>query len=465
MWYLPRESHRDVSGLPKDTNLTDSDKPTPLQSRASGPLTGKVRVPGDKSISHRALILGALAVGETRISGLLEGEDVLNTAKSMQALGARVERTGDFAWKVNGVGVAGFAEPKAPLDFGNSGTGCRLVMGAVAGCPISAVFDGDASLRSRPMRRILDPLEKMGAKVVSGGAGGRLPLTVQGARDPLPITYKTPVASAQIKSAVLLAGLAAPGATTVIETEASRDHTELMLKHFGAEISSVQEGQHGRRITLVGQPELHGANVIVPADPSSAAFPIVAALIVEGSEIVLSDVMTNPLRTGLFTTLREMGASIEESEARGDAGEPMAKLRVRASKLRGVEVPPERAPSMIDEYLVLAVAAAFAEGTTIMRGLQELRVKESDRLEATAAMLRVNGVKVEISGDDLIVEGRGHVPGGGVVATHMDHRIAMSALVMGCASDQPITVDDTAFIATSFPDFIPMMRSLGADFS
>jgi 3-phosphoshikimate 1-carboxyvinyltransferase len=445
--------------------LTDSDRPTPLQARASGPLTGKVRVPGDKSISHRALILGALAVGETKVSGLLEGEDVLNTAKSMQALGARVERTGAFAWTVNGVGVAGFAEPKAPLDFGNSGTGCRLVMGAVAGCPVSAVFDGDASLRSRPMRRILDPLEKMGAKVVSGGEGGRLPLTVQGARDPLPITYKTPVASAQIKSAVLLAGLSAPGITTVIESEASRDHTELMLKHFGADITSTREGQHGRRITLVGQPELHGATVVVPADPSSAAFPVVAALIVEGSDIVLSDVMTNPLRTGLFTTLREMGASIEESGVRGDAGEPMAQLRVRASKLRGVEVPAERAPSMIDEYLVLAVAASFAEGTTIMRGLQELRVKESDRLEATADMLRVNGVKVEVSGDDLIVEGRGHVPGGGVVATHMDHRIAMSALVMGCASDQPVTVDDTAFIATSFPDFIPMMRSLGAEFS
>lgn len=422
-------------------------------------------MPGDKSISHRALILGALAVGETKVSGLLEGEDVLNTAKSMQALGATVERTGDFAWKVQGVGVAGFAQPKAALDFGNSGTGCRLVMGAVAGCPISAVFDGDASLRSRPMRRILDPLEKMGAKVVSEGEGGRLPLTVQGARDPLPITYMTPVASAQIKSAVLLAGLAAPGITTVIETEASRDHTELMLKHFGADITSAREGAHGRRITLKGQPELHGSTVVVPADPSSAAFPIVAALIVEGSDVVLSDVMTNPLRTGLFTTLREMGASIEQSEMRGDAGEPMAKLRVRASKLRGVEVPPERAPSMIDEYLVLAVAASFAEGTTIMRGLQELRVKESDRLEATAAMLRVNGVKVEVSGDDLIVEGRGHVPGGGLVATHMDHRIAMSALVMGCASDQPVRVDDTAFIATSFPDFIPMMRSLGAEFS
>jgi 3-phosphoshikimate 1-carboxyvinyltransferase len=447
------------------TILTHSTTQTPLESRASGPLSGEVRVPGDKSISHRALILGALSVGETRISGLLEGEDVLNTAKSMQALGARVERTGPFAWLVAGVGVAGFAQPASPLDFGNSGTGCRLVMGAVAGCPISAVFDGDASLRSRPMRRILDPLELMGAKAGESKEGGRLPLTLHGARDPVPILYRTPVASAQIKSAVLLAGLAAPGVTTVIEQEASRDHTELMLKHFGAEIVSTAEGRHGRRIALTGQPELHGADVVVPADPSSAAFPIVAALVVEGSDVTFSDVMTNPLRTGLFTTLREMGASIEESEGRGDAGEPMARLRVRASKLRGVEVPPERAPSMIDEYLVLAVAASFAEGTTIMRGLKELRVKESDRLEATAAMLRVNGVKVEIAGDDLIVEGRGHVPGGGLVATHMDHRIAMSALVMGLASDKPVKVDDTAFIATSFPDFTPMMRSLGAEFA
>jgi 3-phosphoshikimate 1-carboxyvinyltransferase len=445
--------------------LTHSDQPIPLIARSSGPLIGNVRVPGDKSISHRALILGSLSVGKTSISGLLEGEDVLNTAKSMRALGARVERTGDFAWVVRGVGVAGFTEPSAPLDFGNSGTGCRLVMGAVAGCPVTAVFDGDASLRSRPMRRVLDPLELMGAKVAMGGEGGRLPLTLQGARDPVPILYRTPVASAQIKSAVLLAGLAAPGTTTVIEQEASRDHTELMLQHFGAEIVSRPEGRHGRKIVLTGQGELHGANVVVPADPSSAAFPIVAALIVEGSDIVLSDVMTNPLRTGLFATLREMGASIEESEMRGDAGEPMAQLRVRASKLRGVEVPPERAPSMIDEYLVLAVAASFAEGTTIMRGLHELRVKESDRLEATAAMLRVNGVNVEISGDDLIVEGKGHVPGGGLVATHMDHRIAMSALVMGLAADQPVKVDDTAFIATSFPDFVPMMRSLGAEFA
>jgi 3-phosphoshikimate 1-carboxyvinyltransferase len=315
------------------------------------------------------------------------------------------------------------------------------------------------------MRRILDPLELMGARTGDIREGGRLPLSLSGARYPVPITYKTPVASAQIKSAVLLAGLSAPGVTTVIEQEASRDHTELMLEHFGADIVSQAEGAHGRRITLTGEPELRGANVVVPADPSSAAFPLVAALIVAGSDIVLNDVMTNPLRTGLFTTLREMGAFIEESETRGDAGEPMARLRVRASKLRGVEVPPERAPSMIDEYLVLAVAASFAEGTTTMRGLKELRVKESDRLEATAAMLRVNGVKVGVSGDDLIVEGRGHVPGGGLVATHMDHRIAMSALVMGLAADKPVKVDDTTFIATSFPDFIPMMRSLGAELS
>ena len=449
--------------------MTYSDRPadqkTPLQARAGGPLTGTVRVPGDKSISHRALILGALAVGETRISGLLEGEDVLNTARSMRSLGAKIERTGNFAWSVRGVGVSGFAGPESPLDFGNSGTGCRLVMGAVAGCPITAVFDGDESLRSRPMRRVLDPLELMGARAGASGPGGRLPLMLMGARDPLPITYRTPVASAQIKSAVLLAGLAAPGVTTVIENEASRDHTELMLRHFGAEIVSAPEGKHGRKIALTGQPELRGAQVVVPADPSSAAFPMVAALIVGGSELILSDVMTNPLRAGLFTTLREMGGSIEESNVRTDTGEPMAQLRVRASKLRGVEVPPERAPSMIDEYLVLAVAAGFAEGTTIMRGLKELRVKESDRLEATAAMLRVNGVKVEISGDDLIVEGKGHVAGGGIVSTHMDHRIAMSALVMGLASDQPVAVDDTAFIATSFPDFIPMMRGIGAEFT
>ena len=451
--------------------MTDSSRFSPLQAAKSSPLAGRVRIPGDKSISHRALILGALAVGETRIQGLLESEDVLNTAKAMRMLGARVERQAggqqaeQAVWSVRGVGVAGFAPPSAALDFGNSGTGCRLVMGAVAGCPIIATFDGDASLRSRPMRRIVDPLQLMGARVTASADGGRLPLTLAGACDPLPIEYRSPVASAQIKSAVLLAGLSAPGVTTVVEPAASRDHTELMLTHFGAQLISVADGAHGRRISLTGQPELRGAPVAVPADPSSAAFPIVAALIVPGSDIVFDDVMTNPLRTGLFTTLREMGASIEESQTRGDAGEPMAQLRVRASKLRGVEVPAERAPAMIDEYLVLAVAAAFAEGTTTMRGLHELRVKESDRLEATADMLRVNGVKVEVSGDDMIVEGRGHVPGGGLVATHMDHRIAMSALVMGCASEAPVTIDDTAFIATSFPDFIPMMRRLGAEFS
>ncbi len=443
--------------------MAHSEHKTPLEARKSQALTGHMRVPGDKSISHRALILGALSVGETRIAGLLEGEDVLNTAKSMRALGAKVEREGEGSWSVHGTGVGGFAEPAAPLDFGNSGTGCRLVMGAVAGCPITAIFDGDASLRSRPMKRVLDPLELMGAKAVSSAEGVRLPLTLAGARNPLPIVYRTPVPSAQIKSAVLLAGLSAPGTTTVIEAEASRDHTELMLRHFGADVRVTAEGAHGRKIELKGQPELSGAKVVVPADPSSAAFPLVGALIVPGSDLVLTDVMTNPLRTGLIATLREMGARIDEVNARGDAGEPMADLRVRGSKLRGVEVPPERAPSMIDEYLILAVAAAYAEGTTVMRGLQELRVKESDRLAATADMLRVNGVTVEISGDDLIVEGRGHVPGGGLVATHMDHRIAMSALMMGLAADSAVKVDDTAFIATSFPGFTEMMRGLGAE--
>ena len=435
----------------------------PLTARRSRPLAGRARVPGDKSISHRALILGALAVGKTRISGLLEGEDVLNTAQAMRALGAVVARVGDGAWTVEGVGVAGFAAPAAPLDFGNSGTGCRLVMGAIAGCPITATFDGDASLRKRPMRRIIDPITQMGARVVFEAEGGRLPLTLAGARDPLPIIYRTPVPSAQIKSAVLLAGLAAPGTTTVIETEASRDHTELMLAHFGAAVRSEPEGPHGRRITLTGQPELVPATVAVPADPSSAAFPMVAALIVPGSDVVLTDVMTNPLRTGLITTLREMGAAITTEEQRNDGGEAMAALRVRHSALRAVEVPAERAPAMIDEYPILAVAAAFAEGTTVMRGLKELRVKESDRLAATADMLRANGIAVEISGDDLAVTGGGRPAGGGLVATHMDHRIAMSALVLGLATEKPVTVDDAAFIATSFPGFADLMRSLGGD--
>ncbi len=437
--------------------------PMPLTARRGAPLQGRIRVPGDKSISQRALILGAMTVGETTISGLLEGEDVIHTANAMRALGARVERTGDFAWRIHGVGVGGFAQPSGPLDFGNSGTGVRLAFGAVAGCPVTATFVGDASLSGRPMRRILDPLEKMGARVLDAAEGGKLPLTLQGAADPLPIVYESPVPSAQLKSAVLLAGLAAPGETTVIEAEATRDHTERLLKHFGAKLTSKLHGEHGRRITLQGQPELEPANVVVPADPSSSAFPLVAALIMPGSDLILEAVMTNPLRTGLYTTLREMGATIETLATRDDGGEEVADLRVIASKLKGVDVPAERAPSMIDEYPILAVAASFAEGVTRMRGLKELRVKESDRLEATAAMLRVNGVTVEIDGDDLIVHGKASVAGGGEVITHMDHRIAMAALMLGLASENPVRIDDSAFIATSFPGFVELMRSLGAD--
>jgi 3-phosphoshikimate 1-carboxyvinyltransferase len=435
----------------------------PLTARQSGPVQGRARVPGDKSISHRALILGALTVGETTVGGLLEGEDVLHTADAMRALGAHLERTGEQAWRIRGVGVAGFAQPVGPLDFGNSGTGCRLAIGAVAGSPVTVAFVGDESLRSRPMRRVLDPLEKMGARVLEAADGGRLPLTIRGAADPIPIIYEPPAASAQLKSAVLLAGLAAPGETTVIEAEATRDHTERLLKHFGAKITSKSHGEHGRRIVLKGQPELEPASVLVPADPSSAAFPLVAALLVPGSELVLEAVMTNPLRTGLLTTLREMGASIEVVDKRDDGGEEIADFRVRTSTLKGVDVPAERAPSMIDEYPVLAVAASFAEGLTRMRGLQELRVKESDRLVATVDMLRANGVSAEIEGDDLVVQGKGRPAGGAEVKTHMDHRIAMSALVMGLASENPVRIDDSAFIATSFPGFVELMRSIGAD--
>jgi 3-phosphoshikimate 1-carboxyvinyltransferase len=454
------------SGLaPSRASHVDHAAKSPLTARRAGALKGRARVPGDKSISHRALIFGALTVGETRISGLLEGEDVLNTGKAMRALGAEVERVAEGQWRVHGVGVGGFREPHDVLDFGNSGTGCRLVMGAVGGCPVTATFDGDASLRKRPMKRILDPLELMGAHAARMTDGGLLPLTLAGARDPIPIVYRTPVPSAQIKSAVLLAGLAAPGETTVVETEASRDHTERLLKHFGADVRVEAEGAQGRKITLRGEAELAPAPVVVPADPSSAAFPLVAALLVPGSEVMLADVMTNPLRTGLIVTLREMGADIEALDLRSDGGEEMADLRVRASALRGVEVPAPRAPSMIDEYPVLAVAASFAQGTTVMRGLKELRVKESDRLSAVAAGLKANGVEVEIEGDDLIVHGKGRVPGGGTVATHMDHRIAMAFLVMGLASEQPVRVDDAAIIATSFPGFSALMRGLGADLS
>jgi len=435
----------------------------PLTARQSGPVLGRARLPGDKSISHRALILGALTVGETTVRGLLEGEDVLHTADAMRALGAHIERAGEQTWRIRGVGVAGFAQPASPLDFGNSGTGCRLAIGAVAGSPVTVAFVGDKSLSGRPMRRVLDPLEKMGARVLEMADGGRLPLTIRGAAEPIPIVYEPPVASAQLKSAVLLAGLAAPGETTVIEAEATRDHTERLLKYFGAKITSKSHGDHGRRIVLKGQPELEPANVLVPADPSSAAFPLVAALLVPGSELVLEAVMTNPLRTGLLATLREMGASIEAVDKRDDGGEEIADLRVRASTLKGIDVPAERAPSMIDEYPILAVAASFAEGVTRMRGLQELRVKESDRLAATADMLRANGVTAEIEGDDLAIQGKGRPAGGAEVKTHMDHRIAMSALVMGLASENPVRIDDGGFIATSFPGFAELMRSIGAD--
>jgi len=438
----------------------------PASGRASPPLHGTVRVPGDKSVSHRALIFGALAEGETVISGLLEGEDVLNTAKACAQLGADVVRTGEGTWRVTGVGVGNFRAPDAPLDFGNSGTGARLMMGAVAGNPIAATFDGDASLRRRPMKRVLDPLAAMGVELVDAAAGGRLPMTLRGLRDLTAFTYETPVPSAQVKSAVLLAGLAASGETVVIEREATRDHTERMLTHFGAAVTVEPHGAHGRRITLRGRPTLTAAAVDVPSDPSSAAFPLVAAILVPGSDILITDVMMNPLRTGLITTLREMGASIEVVAERTEGGESVADLRVRHSALTGVEVPPERAPAMIDEYPILAVAAAFATGPTRMQGLAELRVKESDRLAAVADGLTACGIANRIEGDDLIVEGQaqpgGRVRGGGPVATHMDHRIAMAFIVLGLASSEGVSVDDSTFIATSFPTFMPMMRGLGA---
>jgi 3-phosphoshikimate 1-carboxyvinyltransferase len=434
----------------------------PLAARGSRPLTGRARMPGDKSISHRSLLLSLLAVGRSDIEGLLEGEDVLATLRACRALGASAERTGEGAYRIRGAGIGTLLQPSDTLDFGNAGTGTRLTMGVVAGHAIEARFDGDASLRRRPMRRVLDPLLRMGAEIVESNEG-RLPLVLRGAREPLPIEFKSPVASAQVKSAVLLCGLASPGTTTVIEKEATRDHTERMLRHFGADVSVEKHGAHGLRIALKGRPELAPQKIVVPGDPSSAAFPLVAALIVRGSDLVLEGVLANPLRTGLFDTLREMGANIEEVSRRDAGGEPVLDLRIRASSLKGVDVPPERAPSMIDEYPVLAVAASFAEGTTRMRGLAELRVKESDRLAAIADGLRVNGVDCAIEGDDLIVEGRGRAKGGGTVATHMDHRIAMSFLVMGLASEKLVAVDDSSFVATSFPGFAEMMNALGAD--
>ena len=438
---------------------------TPLSARAGAPLRGRLRPPGDKSISHRAMIFGLLTVGATRIEGLLEGEDVLRTAAACQALGATMSRDGS-AWVVHGMGIGSLLAPRETLDFGNAGTGSRLMLGVVGGHPIRACFDGDASLRKRPMRRILDPLELMGVNVVEQAEGGRCPIVIEGSSAPTPIEYRTPVASAQIKSAVLLAGLNSPGRTTVIESEASRDHTEKMLAFFGADVTVEPHGEAGRKISLQGRPDLAPRPIVVPADPSSAAFAMVAALIVPGSDVVIEGVMMNPLRTGLVTTLREMGGSIEELDRRREGGEEVADLRVRASTLRGVDVPAGRAPSMIDEYPILAVAAAAAAGETRMNGLHELRVKESDRLAAVAAGLAQAGVAHAIEGDGLIVRGGdGTVAGGGRVETHLDHRIAMSFLCLGLATQKPMAVDDTAMIATSYPTFVADMARLGATFS
>ena len=437
--------------------------PIPMASAPCGPLTGVAEVPGDKSISHRALILGALAVGETRISGLLEGEDVLDTARAMRAFGADVVDHGGGAWSVRGVGVGGFAEPGKVIDCGNSGTGVRLIMGAMATSPITATFTGDASLNKRPMARVTDPLALFGARAV-GRTGGRLPMTVVGAVDPVPVRYTVPVPSAQVKSAVLLAGLNAPGQTVVIEREATRDHTERMLVGFGAEVA-VEETDEGRVITLTGRPELKPQVIAVPRDPSSAAFPVCAALIVPGSDVSVPGIGLNPTRAGLFTTLREMGADLTYENEREEGGEPVADLRARYSpNMQGIEVPPERAASMIDEYPILSVVAANARGVTMMRGVRELRVKESDRIEAMATGLRACGVTVEAGEDwwSICGMGAGAVPGGAACASHLDHRIAMSFLVLGMAARAAVSVDDGAPVATSFPIFEPLMAALGA---
>lgn len=406
-------------------------------------------------------MFGALAVGQTRISGLLEGEDVLRTAAAMQALGAEITR--DRAdWLVSGRGLGGLVEPSDILDMGNSGTAARLLAGILSTHPLYAVMTGDASLRKRPMGRVIDPLTATGAQFFAR-SGNRLPLTIIGASDPMPLAYRLPVASAQVKSAILLAGLNAPGYTEVEEPEPTRDHSENMLRHFGADVIVSKTG-HGRHIRLKGQPELHAADILIPGDPSSAAFPAAAALLVPGSEIIITNVGLNPLRTGLFSTLREMGADLTIGNQRVEGGEPVGDMTIRASNLRAVDVPPERAPSMIDEYPILAVLCAAANGTSRLRGLAELRVKESDRLAATASLLQVNGVNLEIEGDDLIIRGTsGAIPGGGLVATHMDHRLAMSALVLGQATKDAVRIDDASFIDTSFPGFLTLMRRLGAE--
>lgn len=431
----------------------------PLSALRAGPLVGRVRVPGDKSISHRALIFGALATGTTRIKGLLEAEDVINTARAVEALGASAEKQSDL-WIVKGRGVGGLTTPAGPLDFGNSGTGTRLMMGVVAGHPITVTMTGDASLSRRPMRRVLGPLVEMGLEIMEPGKE-TLPLTLRGTSELMPIVYRLPVPSAQVKSAVLIAGLHAAGKTTVIEREPTRDHTERMLRHFGAIVDAETKGDE-THITVTGDAELAGRDISVPGDPSSAAFLAAAALIVPGSDITIEGVLINPTRTGLYLTLQEMGGDVTFENAREEGGEPVADVRVRASRLKGVHVPAERAPSMIDEYPVLAAISAFAEGQTRMDGLAELKVKESDRLQATAAGLIANGARASVDGDTLTVEGGNGLKGGGIVATHLDHRIAMAFLTAGLASHTPIVVDDATMIATSFPEFRPIMETLGA---
>ena len=443
--------------------MSHSADPRPMTARSTGPLTGEARVPGDKSISHRALILGAMAVGETRITGLLEGQDVLDTARAMRALGAEVVQHGPGDWSVHGVGVGGFSSPAGVIDCGNSGTGVRLIMGAVATTPITVTFAGDASLSRRPMARVTDPLAQFGAQITAR-EGGRLPITIVGAADPVPLSYRTPVASAQIKSAILLAGLNAPGDTVVIESEPTRDHSERMLAGFGARIRS-ETTPEGHRITLTGRPELRPQPVAVPRDPSSAAFPVAAALIVPGSQIRVPGVSRNPTRDGLYVTLLEMGADIAFENPREEGGEPVADLVVRHGPLRGVTVPAARAASMIDEFPILSVIASFAQGPTVMNGVAELRVKESDRIDAMARGLEANGVRVEETPDSMTVHGMARVPGGGRAVTHLDHRIAMSFLVLGLAAQAPVQIDDATPITTSFPDFVPLMTRLGADLS
>jgi 3-phosphoshikimate 1-carboxyvinyltransferase len=433
----------------------------PLTAHPKGPLQGRARPPGDKSISHRALMLGAAAIGETTISGLLEGEDVLGTAAALRRLGADIERRPDGTWRVRGRGTGGLSEPDDVLDLGNSGTSARLLLGLMASHDMTVFVTGDASLRRRPMRRVIEPLELMGASF-DARAGGRLPMMMRGAALPVPIRYRLPVASAQVKSAILLAALNTPGTTTVLEPAPTRDHTERMLRHLGADID-VRDTSEGREIELTGCPELVGSPIAVPADPSSAAFPLVAALTVPGSAVTMTGVGLNPLRIGLFHTLHEMGAALDIANLRTECGEPVADLTARHSDLKGVTVPPARAPAMIDEYPILAVAAACAEGETRMEGLSELRVKESDRLAVMEQGLCACGVDARADGDTLIVRGTGKPPkGGAAIAVHLDHRIAMSFLVLGQVSAQPIAVDDAAAIATSFPNFVPLMTGLGA---